>query len=149
MKKLKVDAIKDGTVIDHIKAGKGLEVVKILEYGKDDILLIACNLNSKKIGKKDIIKIENKQLTEKEINSIALISPNASLVVIKDYKVVSKGKLQMPKSVENLIKCPNPKCISNIEDIQSKFYIDQNKENGLKCHYCEKEYRVEDVEIVL
>lgn len=149
MIKLKVDAIKDGTVIDHISAGKGLEVVKIINPAQTDILLIACNLNSGKIGKKDIIKIENKRLSQKEIDSIALISPNATLVEIADYKVVSKRKMQMPGYVENLIKCPNPKCISNIENINSKFYINKNKENALKCHYCEKEYKVEDVDIVV
>ncbi len=149
MVKLKVDAIKTGTVIDHIKAGKALEVVKILDRGKNDILLFACNLSSKKLGKKDIIKIENKKLNPKEVNSIALISPDATLVEIKDYKVVSKSKLKTPEFVESIIKCPNPKCISNIEKIRSKFYIDKKKENILRCHYCEKEYSVEEVKIIL
>ena len=149
MKELKVDAIKNGTVIDHIKAGKGLEVARILKFDGSDILLIASNLSSKKIGKKDIIKIENKELTPKEVNSIALVSENATLIIIENFKIISKSKIELPQSVDNLIKCPNPKCISNVENINSKFYIKKGKETVVRCHYCEKKYPVDEVSITL
>ena len=147
MMKLKVDAIKNGTVIDHIKAGKGLQVADILNLQGNNVVMIGINLNSQKIGKKDIIKIENKELSPEEVNSIALIAPNASLIIIKDYQVTQKNTVELPDFIENIIKCPNPKCITNIEQVSSKFYVIKENEPKVRCHYCEKKYNVNDIQI--
>ena len=154
MKQLKVDAIKNGTVIDHISAGKALKVIDILKLTYSDPVTIGINLGSKKIGKKDIIKIENRELTQEEVNSISLIAPTASLSIIKNFEVTKKAKVQIPDTVEGLIICPNPKCITNTENISTKFDIISKsvgclteKPIKLRCIYCEKVYSTEQVKI--
>lgn len=146
MKKLKVDAIKNGTVIDHIAAGKVLKVADILNLDGRDTVMIGVNLPSNKIGKKDILKIENRELTQEEVNGIALIAPKATLIIIKNFEIVKKSSLEMPGYIEKHIICPNPKCITNLEKIDSKFKIDPQNATA-RCQYCEKKYRVETVKI--
>jgi aspartate carbamoyltransferase regulatory subunit len=147
MKQIKVNAIKNGTVIDHITAGKMQKVLDILHLDGTDIVMIGMNLSSKKIGRKDIIKIENKELSEYEVNSIALIAPEATLIIIKDFEVTKKSKLQVPEYIENIIDCPNPKCITNTEKIISKFRLTNDAPAHVRCVYCEKKYLVEEVKI--
>ena len=147
VKTIKVSAIKNGTVIDHIAAGKVLKVIDILNLTGNNSVMIGMNLNSNKIGKKDIIKIENRELSKVEANSIALISPSATLIIINDFEVVNKTSLDMPEYIEEHIICPNPKCITNSEDIHSKYYINNTKIATARCLYCEKKYLVEDLKI--
>ena len=147
MKQLKVDAIKNGTVIDHITAGKVLKVADILNLHGTDVVMIGMNLASKRIGKKDIIKIENRELSHNEVNSIALIAPKATLTIIKNFEVVKKVSLEMPEYIENLIVCPNPQCITSMEDIPSKFKITDNEPPKARCVYCEKKYTIDEVKI--
>ena len=147
MKQMKVDAIKNGTVIDHIPAGKVLQVVDILNIKSSDVMMIGMNLHSNKVGKKDILKIENHFLSQEEVNSIALIAPSATLTIIKNFEIIRKTKAEIPKFIENLITCPNPKCITNSENIKSKFYVFKEKSLSVRCYYCEKKYPVEEVEI--
>src|SRR6056297_2592754 len=97
-KQIKVNAIKNGTVIDHIAAGKVMKVIEILEINGNNSVMMGMNLSSSKIGKKDIIKIENRELSEAEANSIALISPKATLIIIKNFAVVKKVELTMPQT---------------------------------------------------
>ena len=106
--KLKVDPIKNGTVIDHRTAGKALQVADILNIGNSEgEIMIGVNLISQKMGKKDIIKIENRELSKDEADSIALISPTATLIIIKDYEVVKKFGIDIPKEINQHIICPN------------------------------------------
>ena len=147
VKTIKVNAIKNGTVIDHIAAGKVLKVIEILNLTGDNTVMIGMNLGSNKLGKKDIIKIEKRELSKKEVNSIALISPSATLIIINDFEVKSKTSLDMPEYVEEHIICPNPKCITNSEEIPSKYYINNTEPATARCLYCEKKYLVEDLKI--
>ncbi|MBT3754683.1 MAG: aspartate carbamoyltransferase regulatory subunit [Candidatus Cloacimonetes bacterium] len=147
VKKIKVNAIKNGTVIDHISAGKILKVIDILNLTGNNTVMVGMNLSSNKIGKKDIIKIENRELSKQEVNSIALIAPSATLIIINDFEVVSKASLDMPEYVEEHIICPNPKCITNSEEIPSKYYISNTEFATANCLYCEKKYLVEDLKI--
>ncbi len=147
MKQMKVDAIKNGTVIDHIPAGKALAVADILNLSGSNEVMIGINLNSKKVGKKDLIKIENRELSQEEVNSIALIAPSATLTIIKDFEVIRKYKVEIPESIEGLIKCPNPKCVTNSEDIKTKFMVTDEKPLKVRCCYCEKKYLVDEVKI--
>jgi len=147
VKQIKVNAIRNGTVIDHINAGKVLKVVEILDLHVPDVVMIGMNLPSNKLGKKDILKIENMELSPEEVNSIALVAPKATLIIIQDFNVIKKVSLEMPKFIENLIECPNPKCITSLENIKSKFLLTDDIPAMVRCHYCEKKYLIEQVKI--
>lgn len=144
--KLKVDPIKHGTVIDHITAGKALQVAEILNIGASDSeIMIGVNLASQKMGKKDIIKIEDRELSKEEANSIALISPTATLIIIDDYKVVKKFGIDIPKKIKDHIICPNSNCITNIEHVKTRFELAGKEPIEVRCSYCEKKYYIEEV----
>ena len=147
MKQLKVDAIKNGTVIDHISAGKGMQITELINISSKNIVMIGLSFNSKKIGKKDIIKIENRELSQEEINSIALIAPSATFTIIKDFEVIRKATAEIPELIEGLILCPNPKCITNSEKIKTKFKVTDKNPLKVRCCYCEKKYEVDKVKI--
>ena len=138
-KELQVSAIENGTVIDHIPTKSVFQVVKILglENCKEQILF-GTNLESKKYGKKGIIKVSNRFFKADEINKIALVAPTATLIVIKNFSVVEKKKVEIPDGVEKIVKCFNPNCITNNEDISTMFTVIDKKDLKLRCHYCEK-----------
>jgi aspartate carbamoyltransferase regulatory subunit len=138
-KELRVSKIKDGTVIDHIRGGYALDVVKILGItGKEKrVMTIAINVPSKSFGVKDIVKIEGKALSPQEVNRIAMVAPHASINIIHDYAVVEKLEVKLPKTIEGIVKCANPCCISNADEpVVSKFYVKGEEPLLLKCHYC-------------
>ncbi len=141
MKELVVSKIKEGTVIDHINAGKALLVLKILKIqpGTDLMVSMAMNVPSSKMGKKDIVKVEGMFIRDEELNKIALISPNATINLIRDYEIERKFKVSPPAVVEGVLKCPNHACISNAErePITAKFYIKTEQMRvTARCHYC-------------
>lgn len=136
---LHVSKIKDGTVIDHITGGHALDVVKILGItGREKrVITIAINVPSKRFKIKDIVKIEGRELKPQEVHKIALLAPHATINIIRDYKVVEKQRVRLPRVIENIIKCANPACISNSnEPVQAKFYVDSEEPLLLRCHYC-------------
>ncbi|MCK9219721.1 MAG: aspartate carbamoyltransferase regulatory subunit [Bacteroidales bacterium] len=138
-KELKVSAIENGTVIDHIPSQSVFLVMKILNLTKyPDQLLFGNNLDSRKMGKKGIIKVSNKFFQSDEINKIALVAPTATLIIIKNFQVVEKKKVRIPDFADNIVKCFNPNCITNNEDIPTKFTVINKKDLKLHCHYCEK-----------
>ena len=138
-KELKVSAIENGTVIDHIPSKNVFQVIKILNLSEyQNQLLIGTNLDSSKMGKKGIIKVSNKFFKSDEINKIALVAPTATLIIIKNFEVVEKKKVEVPDYAENIVKCFNPNCITNNEEIITKFTVIDKKELKLRCHYCEK-----------
>lgn len=140
-KELKVSAIENGTVIDHIPANKLFLVMKMLKLDEiDKQVMCATNLSSSKFGKKGIIKVNDKFFESQEINKIAIVAPSASLIVIKDFEVVYKKNVEIPKKIKQFVKCVNPNCITNHESFDSKFYVhhDEDGDIKLRCHYCEK-----------
>lgn len=138
-KELKVSAIENGTVIDHIPSKSVFQVIKILNLTEyQNQLLIATNLDSQKMGKKGIIKVSNKFFKSDEINKISLVAPSATLIIIKNFEVTEKKKVEVPDIAEKIVKCFNPNCITNNEDINTKFTVIDKKELKLRCHYCEK-----------
>jgi len=138
-KELQVRAIKNGTVIDHIPAELLFKVINILELDKcTTSVTIGNNYKSDMLGKKGIIKISQKFFEAEEINKIALIAPNVKFNIIKDYQVVEKSVVEAPEKVEGIVKCMNPKCITNVEDVYTKFKVMSPSPITLKCHYCEK-----------
>ncbi len=146
MKELRVQPIKNGTVIDHIAPGNALKVLKILgitEKYADSIISIAMNVVGKR-GVKDIVKIENREIDPKEVNKIALIAPDATINIIRGYEVVEKYRVSIPDEIVGIVRCANPNCISNSkEPIETKFIVKSRKPLRIKCHYCERE--VEDI----
>lgn len=138
-KELKVSAIKNGTVIDHIPARNLFKVIKILNLDKiQNQITFGTNFESGRLGKKAIVKISDKYFEGNEINKIALAAPTAKLNVIKDYQVTEKHDIKVPNMVEGIAKCVNPKCVTNHEDVKTKFTIIDKDNIALKCHYCEK-----------
>ncbi|MFA6824154.1 MAG: aspartate carbamoyltransferase regulatory subunit [Bacteroidales bacterium] len=138
-KELIVSAIENGTVIDHIPVDTVLMVLSILGLDKyEDEVLIGNNLNSKKYGQKGIIKARNKFFEQDDINKIALVAPNATLIVIRDYEVVEKKFVEIPEKIEKILKCINPNCITNKETIETKFNVIEENPLKIQCHYCEK-----------
>jgi aspartate carbamoyltransferase regulatory subunit len=139
-KELLVSAVENGTVLDHIPANKVYKALDILDLKDiENQITIGINLSSKSDGKKGIIKIADKFFEDEELNKLALIAPNATINVIRDFKVVEKKRLETPEEVIGIAKCKNPKCVTNHQPIKTKFATIQNgDEISLKCHYCEK-----------
>ena len=137
---LQVAALQNGTVIDHIPTDKLFTIVNLLGLKNSDLnITIGNNLPSKKLGKKGIIKIADIFFEDEELNKLALIAPNATVNVIRDFKVVEKKKLETPKEVIGIAKCKNPKCVTNHQPIKTKFVtVQEGDKISLKCHYCEK-----------
>jgi aspartate carbamoyltransferase regulatory subunit len=147
-KELNVSAIENGTVIDHIAQGKVLQVVKILGLENfEDHIYLGANLESKKYGKKGIIKVSNRYFEENDINRIALISPSATIIEIRDYEITKKFNVKVPEFVSGIVKCINPKCVTNDQKIPTQFKVTTTDERlRLKCHYCEKYTNQENFE---
>ena len=146
-KELQVAALDNGTVIDHIPNNKLFEVVRILHLERcpESSIIVGFNLDSKKMGRKSLIKVRNHFFSDAELNQLSIISPNFTLCIIKNYEVVEKKTIKLPDVVKNIVKCPNPKCITNNEPMPTLFSTIDFKEGTLKCHYCEKEIHVEAV----
>jgi len=139
-KTLKVSAIKNGTVIDHIPSNCLFKVISLLRLDKVEFpITFGSNLDSSKLGSKAIIKISDVFFEDSDINKIALIAPQVKLSIIKDYKVIEKKVVRVPDEVIGLAKCFNPHCISNHESITTRFQVlTDNGDIELKCKYCEK-----------
>ena len=136
---LLVRRIKNGTVIDHIESPRALLVLNILNItGREgNVITVALNVPSIKHGKKDIIKVENKFLEKKETDKLALIAPNATINIIKNYTLSEKRRIQLPDNIIGFFKCPNLRCITNTEEgLKSKIEIIDKKSIILRCQYC-------------
>ena len=139
-KELVVSALENGTVLDHIPADNVYKALRILNLkGIENQITIGINLNSKQNGKKGIIKIADKFFEDEELNKLALLAPEATVNVIRDFKVVEKKKVELPKEISGIAKCMNPKCVTNHQPITTRFTVNvKGNETSLLCHYCEK-----------
>lgn len=146
---LQVAALENGTVIDHIPTEKLFSVVTLLglEHMTNNIT-IGFNLKSKKLGKKGIIKIADKFFCDDEINRIAIVAPNVKLNIIRDYEVVEKRELTLPDQLIGIVKCANPKCITNNEPMPTRFQVVDKESCVIRCHYCEKEQMRDNIELI-
>jgi aspartate carbamoyltransferase regulatory subunit len=134
-----VRRIKEGTVIDHIDEGKGLQVLGALRIdgGDGSLITIALNVPSGKFKKKDIIKVENKFLADDDTNKLAVIAPKATINIIKNYKLVEKRRVSLPNEIDRIFRCSNPDCITNSpEHIESIMDVIDKEGRVLKCRYC-------------
>ena len=143
-----VTAIENGTVIDHIPTEKTYEVASLLHLQElTTPVTIGCNYRSKKIGRKGIIKVADKFFTDEEISRLSVVAQNVVLNIIHDYEVVEKKTVKTPDELRGIVKCNNPKCITNNEPMLTRFHV-INKETGtIKCHYCERKINKEDIVI--
>lgn len=147
MEELKVSKIGEGTVIDHIRAGLAPLVLRILgiECGFPESMIVAMNVRSSRHGKKDIVKVEHQVLNEEKINKIAIIAPQATINIIKDYQVVEKHQVELPERLVGIVRCPNRNCITNSpEGVETVFLVEHGR---LRCHYCEELVDIDEVEL--
>jgi aspartate carbamoyltransferase regulatory subunit len=146
VRELKITPIKNGTVIDHITNGLALDVLRIIgvqRLDKDSTVSVALHVRSGKLGWKDIVKVENMELTSRTVNAIALIAPTATISIIRDYKVREKRTVDLPPRIMGILRCPNPNCVSNLpEPVESEFEVSERRPVVLKCAFCER--RVDD-----
>ena len=147
---LQVAALKNGTVIDHIPSDKLFTVVSLLGLkSSDNNMTIGNNLESKKLGKKGIIKVADRFFTDEEISRLSVVADSVKLNIIHNYEVVEKKTVSIPDELRGIVKCGNPKCITNNEPGMDTLFHVVDKEKGiLRCHYCEKTQRIEKVKLV-
>ena len=134
---LRVSKIRNGTVIDHISGGQALNVLAILgiDGTTGESISVAMNMPSDRLGKKDIVKVEGKELSQNEVDVLSLIAPAASINIIREFDVVEKHRVERPSSVEGVLECPNHNCISTVDEpVQSRFAV---VEDGVRCEYCD------------
>lgn len=140
-KELKIPLIKDGTVIDHITAGNAVKVLHILGIPRSSSSVVSVAMNVKsKLGKKDIVKVENRELDPHEVDKIALIAPKATINFIRDYEVAKKHIVKLPDEIIGIVSCSNPTCVTNAkEPVKSRFKVINKDPPKIKCYYCERE----------
>jgi aspartate carbamoyltransferase regulatory subunit len=140
-KELKIPLIKNGTVIDHITAGNAVKVLHILgiPISSSSVVSVAMNVKSK-FGKKDIVKVENREIDPQEVDKIALIAPKATINIIRNYNVAKKHKVELPNEIIGIVRCSNPTCVSNAnEPVKSRFKVINKDPPKIKCYFCERE----------
>ena len=143
-----VAAIENGTVIDYIPAEKTFQVVNLLELQNlSTPVTIGYNFSSSKVGCKGIIKVSDKFFTDDEISRLSVVAPNIILNIIRDYEVVEKKQVITPDELHGIVKCNNPKCITNNEPVSTIFNVVDKVAGTLKCHYCDKEQQMDKVEL--
>lgn len=146
---LLVAAIENGTVIDHIPSSRLFQVVRLLHLeDTPSAIMVGYNLKSRKMKRKSIIKISNKYFTDSELNLLSVVAPNVSLCIIKDYEVVEKKCVALPGTIKGIVKCANPKCITNNEPMDTIFHVTDREKGIITCHYCEKEQQLDRVRLV-
>jgi aspartate carbamoyltransferase regulatory subunit len=146
--KLKIEKIRKGTVIDHIDSGYALTILDLTGLAESpDLMTIGINVPSKKFPKKDLIKIENLFLNEIQMQQISILSPNATISLIEDYKVIEKKKVKIPEVIKKLIVCQNITCITNSqkEPIDTEFFVLEEKPLKIQCAYCDRIYKLDEI----
>ncbi|MBQ0049646.1 MAG: aspartate carbamoyltransferase regulatory subunit [Bacteroidales bacterium] len=145
-KVLQVAAIQNGTVIDHIPSSRIFSVVSLLHLEKlTSEVTVGFNLRSKSMGRKSIIKIANRFFTDDELNQLAVVTPNVTLCIIRDYEIVEKKTVKLPEDLLGIVKCDNPKCITNNEPMRTRFHL--VSPHALCCHYCNTQQALDEVKL--
>lgn len=146
---LQVAALRSGTVIDHIPSDKLFQVVNLLHLDKMETpVTIGYNLKSGKMGSKAIVKVADKFFTDEELNQLAVITPNVTLCIIREYEVVEKKEVVLPDTLVGIVKCSNPMCICNHEPMLTRFDVVDSVARTVKCHYCNHEMNLEKMQML-
>ena len=137
----KVYALENGTVIDHIPHPMAMKVVDILGVTQKGILTVGLNFPSQRLGRKDIVKVENLKLTPEVTDRVAFVAPTATINIIENSRVVEKRTIRVPDSIRGHMRCPNPNCITNVENVITHFAREgKGAEASVRCTYCERLY---------
>ena len=148
-KVLQVAALENGPGIDHIPSDKVFTVVALLGLeNTDSNITIGNNFESKKLGKKGIIKVADRYFSDEEVSRLSVVAPNVKLNIIRHYEVVEKKQVLMPDELKGIVKCNNPKCITNNEPMETWFHVIDKEQGILKCHYCEKEQQKDNIKLI-
>ena len=148
-KELAVAALRHGTVIDHIPAEALFKAVKILGIEKmTTAVTIGNNLSSHRLGKKGIIKVADVEFDDDVLNRIALIAPHAKINIIRDYEVAKKFPISLPDEIRGIVRCGNPKCITNNEPMRTRFHVVDHDDVTISCHYCSQAVKSADAQII-
>lgn len=134
---LRVSKIRNGTVIDHVRAGQALNVLAILgiDGSEGESVSVGMNVPSDRLANKDIVKVEGRELSQDEVDVLSLIAPDATINIVRDYDVVEKHRVERPETVEGILRCPNAGCITNADEpVTSRFDV---LSDGVRCAYCE------------
>ena len=142
-----VAALEHGTVIDHLNPGTALKALEVLGVPRDHAALVGIQLASSKMGRKDIVKLEGVELGATDVARLAVFGPQATVSVIREYKVVKKLRVEMPDTIAGILKCPNPNCITNHEKMETRFDVESRKPVHVRCRYCER--RILESEFIL
>ncbi len=149
MKELKVSAIKEGTVIDHIPSENVFKVVDILNLKEHDgVVSVAANLTSKTVGKKGIVKVGGKSLSEDEVSKISIVAPKATINIIKEFQVKKKEKVKIPEKFVGVIICSNPNCITNKENVKTSFSVENDDPIRVRCAHCERTMESPNIDVI-
>ncbi len=141
---MRVAKIRDGTVIDHVRAGQALNVLRVLgiDGSGGDTVSVGMNVPSDRLGRKDVVKVEGRAVSGAELDVVSLIAPDATVNLIRDYEVVEKRRVSRPERVVGVVECPNPRCITTADEpVEATFEV---LPEGLRCAYCDTVVR-EDV----
>jgi aspartate carbamoyltransferase regulatory subunit len=144
-RELRVSKIRNGTVIDHLTAGQALNVLALLgiDGSGGETVSVGMNVPSDTLATKDIVKVEDRELSQSEVDVLAVISPEATINIVRDYEVIEKQRIERPESVEGVLSCPNRNCITTgDEPIRTRFAV---LEEGLRCHYCDEIVRESEI----
>ena len=132
----RVSKIENGTVVDHVTAGQALNVLALLgiDGSSGEAVSVAMNVPSDRLGRKDVLKVENRELSEAELDVLSLIAPEATINIIREYDVVEKKRVERPDRVVGVLACDNPECITNTDEpVEAKFRV---LDDGVRCEYC-------------
>ena len=146
-KQKRVAKLRHGTVIDHLSPGMALKALEQIGVPQESSALIGVNLASNKAGRKDILKLENVELSDEQIENLAVLGPNASVSYIRDYEIVRKVSVKLPETLEGVLRCPNPNCITNHDRITTLFDVERTSPTQVRCVFCER--LISEDEIVL
>ena len=143
----RVAALRHGTVIDHLSPGMALKALEMIGVPQEGAALIGVNLKSAKAGRKDILKLENMELSAEQIENLAVLGPTASVCYIREYEVVKKVRVQLPDTLEGVLRCPNPNCITNHDQVTTRFDVERTSPTEVRCSFCER--LISEEELVL
>ena len=144
----KVSALLQGTVLDHLRAGSALRALRVLRLPPNTTVMVGVNLPSKRQQRKDLVKIEGYELTQEEAAKVALLSPDATLSIIREYEIVEKTELTLPVTFRGLIRCVNPSCIVHDERVPGLFQVEGRDPVSVRCEYCETSFAEEFFEFL-
>ncbi len=139
-----VARLRSGTVVDHLNAGMALKALEVIGVPHRDPALLGINLSSSKMGRKDILKLENVEISAEQIEKLAVFGPEATVSIIREYEVVEKRRVELPETIHGVLRCPNPSCITNHEPLTTKFDVERRSPTHVRCHYCERRITEDD-----